>query len=93
MRFWSFLLSGQDPISEIIERFDVDELYDEDRTAPGKVYVREGGFIPGVEAAGGLWGLNGRAAYPYHQLLYIYLIVALLVEDEEDDDDDDPACC
>ena len=54
MRFWSFLLSGQDPISEIIERFDVDELYDEDRTAPGKVYVREGGFIPGVEAAGGL---------------------------------------
>ena len=49
-RFWSFLLSGRDPISEIpIERFDVDELYDEDRGVPGKVYVREGGFIPGVE--------------------------------------------
>jgi len=27
----------------------VDELYDEDRGVPGKVYVREGGFIPGVE--------------------------------------------
>ena len=49
-RFWSFLLSGRDPISEIpIERFDVDELFDEDRGVPGKVYVREGGFIPGVE--------------------------------------------
>ena len=49
-RFWSFLLSARDPISEIpIERFDVDELYDEDRGVPGKVYVREGGFIPGVE--------------------------------------------
>lgn len=32
VRFWSFLLSGRDPISEIpIERFDVDELYEEDR--------------------------------------------------------------
>ncbi|CAK9054933.1 unnamed protein product [Durusdinium trenchii] len=48
--FWSFLLSGQDPICEIpIERFDVDELFEEDRGVPGKVYVREGGFIPGVE--------------------------------------------
>ena len=27
----------------------MDELYDEDRGVPGKVYVREGGFIPGVE--------------------------------------------
>lgn len=50
LRFWSFLLSGRDPITEIpIERFDVDELYDDDRGVPGKVYVREGGFIPGVE--------------------------------------------
>ncbi|CAJ1343367.1 unnamed protein product, partial [Effrenium voratum] len=48
--FWSYLLSGQDPIGEIpIERFDVDELYEEDRSVPGRVYVREGGFIPGVE--------------------------------------------
>eukprot|EP00438_Fugacium_kawagutii_P013951 Skav203417 [mRNA] locus=scaffold1743:328372:333500:- [translate_table: standard] len=34
--FWSFLLSGRDPISEIpIERFDVDELYEEDRGTSG----------------------------------------------------------
>ena len=48
--FWSFLCSGKDPISQVpIERFDVEELYDEDRSAPGRVYVREGGFIPGIE--------------------------------------------
>ena len=61
LRFWSFLLSGRDPISEIpIERFDVDELYEEDRGAPGKVYVREGGFIPGVEAISGCQLLGKR---------------------------------
>ena len=44
------MTSAEDPISEIpIERFDVDELFEEDRQVPGKVYVREGGFIPGVE--------------------------------------------
>ena len=48
--FWASLCSGRDPIAQIpIERFDVDELYEEDRSAPGRVYVREGGFIPGIE--------------------------------------------
>ena len=62
LRFWSFLLSGRDPISEIpIERFDVDELYEEDRGAPGKVYAREGGFIPGVEAISGCKMLGKRS--------------------------------
>ena len=48
--FWAFLCSGRDPISRIpIERFDVDEFYDEDRSAPGRVYVRQGGFINDVD--------------------------------------------
>ena len=48
--FWASLCSGRDPIAQIpIERFDVDELFEEDRSAPGRVYVREGGFIPGIE--------------------------------------------
>ena len=48
--FWSFLCTGSDPICEVpIERFDIDGLYEEDRSAQGRVYVREGGFIPGIE--------------------------------------------
>ncbi|CAE7648751.1 pikAII, partial [Symbiodinium sp. KB8] len=48
--FWAFLCSERDPISRIpIERFDVDEFYDEDRSAPGRVYVRQGGFINDVD--------------------------------------------
>ena len=84
-RFWSYLLSGQDPIGEIpIERFDVDELYEEDRSVPGRVYVREGGFIPGVEdsscgvrsnsdpnpGGGGNWTL-----WPFGWIFGLYLLV------------------
>ena len=48
--FWASLFSGRDPITEVpLERWDVDQFYDEDRTAPGKIYVRNGAFIPGVE--------------------------------------------
>jgi acyl transferase domain-containing protein/NADPH:quinone reductase-like Zn-dependent oxidoreductase/acyl carrier protein len=48
--FWTALCSGNDPVTEVpLERFDINALYDEDRAAPGKVYVRNGAFIPGIE--------------------------------------------
>jgi len=47
--FWDALCSGQDPVTELpLERWDIDQFYDPDRSAPGKVYVRNGAFIPGV---------------------------------------------
>ena len=49
-QFWTSLCSGTDPIQEIpIERWDIDDYYDEDRQAFGKIYVRNGGFIQGVQ--------------------------------------------
>ena len=47
--YWAMLCQGKDMITEVpIERWDVDLYYDEDHSAPGKMYSRNGGFISGL---------------------------------------------
>src|ERR671938_957022 len=47
--YWRLLREGLDAISEVPpERWDVDEYYDPDPDAPGKVYTRRAGYVDGV---------------------------------------------
>src|SRR5688500_17412610 len=48
--FWELIANGVDAITETpADRWDVDDLYDPDPTAPGKVSTRWGGFVDGVD--------------------------------------------
>src|SRR5512139_415811 len=48
--FWQLLREGRDAIREVPpERWDIDEYYDPDPDAPGKMYVRKSGFIDQVD--------------------------------------------
>ena len=48
--FWEVLSGGVDAIREIPDdRFDVDEYYDPDPEAPGKVYSRCGGYLDEID--------------------------------------------
>ena len=48
--FWQLLRDGVNAVREIpAERWDVDEFYDSDPQAPGKMNTRWGGFIDGIE--------------------------------------------
>jgi len=48
---WDLLEKGEDAIELIPKsRWDIEEWYDADRDAVGKMYVREGGFIEGIES-------------------------------------------
>jgi acyl transferase domain-containing protein/NADPH:quinone reductase-like Zn-dependent oxidoreductase/acyl carrier protein len=48
--FWEVLSGGVDAIREIPEdRFDIDEFYDPDPEAPGKIYSRFGGFVDEID--------------------------------------------
>ncbi|MBX7449233.1 SDR family NAD(P)-dependent oxidoreductase [Mycolicibacterium sp. 3033] len=48
--FWEVLAGGVDAIREVPEdRFDIDEFYDPDPDAPGKIYTRSGGFLDGID--------------------------------------------
>lgn len=48
--FWEVLSGGVDAIREVPEdRFDIDEFYDPDPDAPGKIYTRFGGFLDGID--------------------------------------------
>lgn len=47
---WRVLVNGVDCIEEIpANRWDKDALYDPDPNAPGKLYIKEGGFIEDIE--------------------------------------------
>jgi len=44
--FWKLLLSGVDAVSEIPpDRWNLKRFYDPDPAKPGKIYMREGGFL------------------------------------------------
>jgi myxalamid-type polyketide synthase MxaD len=48
--FWRLIADGTDAVTEVPpDRWDVDELFDPDTTASGKVSSRWGGFIDGVD--------------------------------------------
>ena len=48
--FWQLLANGVDAISEIpADRWNVDEFYDPDPAAPGKMATRWGGFLTGID--------------------------------------------
>src|SRR5271163_3637039 len=48
--FWDLLSGGVNAIREVPEdRFDIDEFYDPDPDAPGKIYSRLGGFLDGID--------------------------------------------
>nr|HPH87536.1 beta-ketoacyl synthase N-terminal-like domain-containing protein [Chitinophagales bacterium] len=47
---WNVLVNGIDCIEEIpANRWDKDALFDPDPNAPGKLYIKEGGFIEDIE--------------------------------------------
>ena len=48
--YWRLLESGTDAIARIPkDRWDADAFYDPDPAAPGKMCVREGGFLDAVD--------------------------------------------
>ena len=48
--YWQLLSNGVDAVGEVPKtRWDIDAYYDPDPDAPGKMYMREGGFIGEVD--------------------------------------------
>jgi len=48
--FWDLLKKGEDAVTEVPkERWDADAYYDPDPEAPGKMYMKTGAFINGIE--------------------------------------------
>ena len=55
-RFWELLRDGVDAVVPVpANRWDKDDLYDPDPDAPGKMYVREGGFLNDSREANNLF--------------------------------------
>ncbi|AKT41311.1 type I polyketide synthase [Chondromyces crocatus] len=64
-RFWSLLRDGVDAVVEVpAARWDADTWYDPTPGAPGKMYVREGGFLEGAVDAfdADFFGISPREA-------------------------------
>lgn len=63
-KFWEVLAGGVDAIREIPDdRFDIDEYYDPDPDAPGKIYTRCGGFLDRIgEFDPEFFGISPREA-------------------------------
>ncbi len=48
--YWDILNEGKDVITEVpAERWNIDDFYDPDPNAPGKMYVRKSGFVDNVD--------------------------------------------
>lgn len=62
--FWRIMRDGIDAISTLpADRFDIDDLYDPDTEAPGRISTREGGFIGTVDGFDpGFFGIAPREA-------------------------------
>ncbi|MFJ8911697.1 SDR family NAD(P)-dependent oxidoreductase [Amycolatopsis sp. NPDC102389] len=63
--FWELIASGTDAIGDIpAGRWRIDDHYDADPAAPGRMYVRQGGFLrnPVDEFDAGFFGMSPREA-------------------------------
>ncbi len=72
--FWDVLRQGRDAVSEVPEdRWDVDEFYDPDPDAPGKVATRRAGFVDDVTGFDApFFGMSTREVRfldPQHRIL------------------------
>ncbi len=63
--FWDLLKNGRDGITEIPpDRWDIDSFYDSNLDAPGKMYIRRGGFLDsGIDTFdANFFGISAREA-------------------------------
>ena len=72
--FWDVLRQGRDAVSEVPQdRWDVDEFFDPDPDAPGKIVTRRAGFIDDVTGFDApFFGLSKRETMlidPQHRML------------------------
>jgi acyl transferase domain-containing protein/acyl carrier protein len=72
--FWALLRDGVNAVSEVPrDRWDIDEYYDPDPAADGKMYARHGGFLSDVDRFDSLFfGISPREAAgidPQHRLV------------------------
>ncbi|MFH0997755.1 MAG: type I polyketide synthase [Pseudomonadota bacterium] len=72
--FWKILKNGEDAISALPgDRWDIDEYYDADSDAPGKMYIRHGGFLGSIDRFdAAFFGISPREAAcmdPQHRLM------------------------
>ena len=72
--FWRLLSQGVDAVGEVpADRWNIDDYYDPDPTAPGKMNTRWGGFLKRVdEFDAEFFGISPREAVrvdPQHRLL------------------------
>ncbi len=73
-QYWDVLHSGREAISEVpADRWDVEDFYDPDPAAPGKIVTRRGGFVDDVTGFDApFFGVSAREAEwidPQHRLL------------------------
>jgi 1-acyl-sn-glycerol-3-phosphate acyltransferase len=72
--FWRLLAEGVDAIQETpADRFDLSQVFDADRSRPGRMYTRWGGFVEGIDRFDpGFFGFSPREAQridPQHRML------------------------
>ena len=72
--FWKLLKNGEDAITDLpVDRWNLDEYYDPDPDAPGKMYIRHGGFLDRIDLFDAqFFGISPREAMcmdPQHRLV------------------------